>query len=359
MSPSGHGKGLKRFFDDNMRKTIHTILLFFASSALWTGCDGKAEPAPVEPAGRAIGFSCGAEKSRAQIVSSAADINNFRVWAGWTKGNGHYTGDYMDGQLVKREGVEWIYSPVVYIPTDGSVDFFAYSPADAAASRIDDGKDPDLVSFTYDVTTDLASQHDFMVAGTLDKTTSSVHLYFQHMLSSVRVEARSATNGVSVRVYEVRLLNLCRQGVLTGEISGTPRAANWSWSGWSKPAAYTIPQNVPVDVGDTYTPIPDPDADPDAAGSGPVMILPQTVLRGNKNDLIGVGDIGTGDGKYPEWMLDMPKDIGTRFYIAVTYEPFDLNGSMTKGVHLTAYQSLSGAQFVFAPGGNYLLHVDI
>lgn len=330
---------------------------------MWTGCSNYVEYVPDEPAGRAIGFSCGTVKSRAQEIDNSDDMTSFRVSAVWAKAAGGYMDDFMDRRPVQRIDGIWKYSPVLYMPTDGgTVDFFAYSPADATVGDFNiSGENHDMVSITYSVTTDPASQHDFMVAEALGVNTPSVSLDFRHVLSSVRVGVRSTLpEAYTFQVYEVKLLNLNRRGVLTGITSDSPgKTTSWTWNGWSEPTAYTIAQKGPVKVSFSasgeYTPVSDPDA-------GPLMILPQTVSKGNKNDVVSKDDIKNGE--FPSWMLGLPKDVGTSFYIAITYEIFDSLGSQT-GYRRTGYFPIAdpgnpdSPSFTFGMGEKYVLHISL
>ncbi|MDL2320294.1 fimbrillin family protein [Alistipes sp. OttesenSCG-928-B03] len=335
-----------------MRKAIHTIFVLAAAALLWTGCDDKSVPG--ENRGRAIDFSCSAEKSRAQ-ATTAENIASFRVSAVWTKAANDYAPKYMDKQAVDKIDGIWTYSPVCYMPSYGSVDFFAYSPAEASVSDFGFGGEPyDNLSLAYDVTSDPAAQHDFMVAANLKTLRTPVQLEFQHALSSVRVTARSAVSGTTFRVYDVKLLNLNRKGVLSAQTGGDPQTTNWTWSAQSDLTTYTIAQNGPVDASATSVAISDPDV-------GPLMVLPQTVEIGNKDDVVESNEIAAD--QYPAWMLGLPRDVRSSFYVAATYEPVDGGGSIT-GIKTTVYLPLADLDdpsqpFTFEMGKRYVLHIDI
>lgn len=279
-----------------MKRIIHTILILTAAAVLWTGCD-RFEPA--EDTGRAIRFTTSEAESRVQ-ETTASSIASFRVSAVWKKAPGDYVTGYMDGQAVEKGGNnEWIYSPVMYMPTYGSVNFFAYSPANAAVGDfIISGAAHDQVGIMYDVTTDYATQHDFMVASAVEETTTPVSLEFKHVLSSIKVEAKCAQAGYKLRIYEVKLLNLRRQGILMGTTSGSPATTEWSWSVLPARANYTIAQSGSyVEASTDFVPVSDPAA-------GPLMILPQT----------SAGDV----------------------FVQVTYDVYDMVGNPIERNHIDA-----------------------
>lgn len=341
-----------------MRKKIHTILALAAATALWTGCSEASDPGL--ESGSGIRFSCGAE-SRVQ-ETTAGDISSFRVSAVWTKAPGNYVHNYMTGQLVEKNGSgDWVYSPIRTMPSYGAIDFFAYSPANASVSDFTiGGPAHDQVSMTYSLTNDPEAQQDFMVAQSLEATTPSVYLNFQHMLSSVRVKARSVSAGLACRIREVRLLNFFRQGRLDGITSTSPKMTVWKWDtdpGLHSKSTYTIAQPGAVDVVDAYLDISD-------LAAGPLMILPQTVNIGDETNVVEAGDIGVGVGKFPAWMLGMPKDVETSAYVAVTYDVWTDDMSTLKEKDVTTYIHLSdplipGGKLSFVPGKRYVFRIDL
>lgn len=299
-----------------MIKTIHTLLTLVTMAVLWTACSDKIVSG--EDSGRAIGFSCGTLMSRARETTTD-NINSFRVSAVWKKDASNYVDNYMDAQSVEKNAENvWTYSPVRNIPSYGTVDFFAYSPADASVSKFTiSGTTHDRLSLTYDVTTDHVKQHDFMVAEALEVNTASVHLYFRHTLSLIRVAAKSITEAYTFRITEVKLHNIYRQGVLTGETSASPgKTTTWTWSNQAIPTTYTIIQDSPVDaVSGSYTPIPD-------SGTGPLMILPQTV--------------------------------GTDAFVRVAYEVYDNGSNKLKDVTTDFPLDLT-----FGMGQQYVLNINL
>lgn len=319
------------------------IFAFVATAVLCAGCSDGMEPEGGESPGRAIGFSCATVESRAQ-ETGAGNMASFRVSAVWKRGANDYVPYYMDEQLVKKDdyGV-WTYSPVCYMPSRGAVNFFAYSPADALVSDFSIGSASyDRVSLTYDVTTDIQRQQDFMVAEAFDQTASSISLDFRHVLASVRVEALNVLGEAYVcRVREVKLLNLFRQGTLNGvamDAGDGLKVMNWYWDvdSYVPKATYTIALDGYVDIpGDgTYYPVSDPAA-------GPLMVLPQTAELSNETN---------------------PDMFGTASFVAVTYDIFDNTDLTLIEEGRTLYMPLAdpdvpGSGFRFRMGERYVLRL--
>lgn len=314
-----------------MRTKIHIILALTAVMLLWTGCANE----PTENR-RAIKFACGSEKTRAQETTTKS-MESFRVSAIWARQSGEYELDFMDEQLVsKNSNGDWEYSPVRYMPAnDGTVDFFAYSPADAGVKKFEiTGTKHDQVKITYDQTTDLAMQRDFMVAENLEKTSAPVFLNFRHMLTSLRIEARTTVQNLGI--IEVKLINLYRQGVLTGTTSSAPgKATTWTWESLSRKATYSFFPEDYIPINKYYTYVTEPE--------NPIMILPQTV------------------NKAP-YITHQPP-IGGDAYIAVFYNTFDGNGP-TVDQDFVEYIPICGENsseesLTFEVGKKYVFKVDV
>lgn len=251
-----------------MKKRIHTILILIAAVILWTGCTNEIET-DIPSSGQVIDFSCDALQSRAQETTSGT-IESFRVTAIWAK-NASEQPPLMNGQFVEKRDGYWTYSPVLYMPGYGTVDFFAYSPANASVSGLS-GVGSSTISLEYDVTTDPLRQQDLMIADALEQTSSPISLNFQHMLSSVKVEAQSISAGYSFLIHKVQLLDICRQGTLVGTTSGSPKNTTWDWTAQSYEADYTVYQNGYIKATTTATPITDTTV-------GPLMLLPQYLFE--------------------------------------------------------------------------------
>jgi hypothetical protein len=221
--------------------------LFLSGLLLLSGCS-QDDVSNVPAGSRAIGFRAqgGMSTLKATTVSKE-NIQSFVV-------NAHYSeaawdaGNYLlHGTTVYRgEGSAspWTYSPQAYFPTetDGTVDFFAYSPA--VSVGVDKGlKDAEVTAdsnqkITYTVPTPVGSatsQEDLLVAhrnvGSAAYN-SPVSLQFHHALSRVLVAASSHLN-VPVVIKKLTLKNLYSKGELS--LANVPEGENWG---------YTSPENI-------------------------------------------------------------------------------------------------------------------
>ncbi|MDH6392052.1 hypothetical protein M2480_003058 [Parabacteroides sp. PFB2-12] len=246
-----------------MRRTAY--ILFALTALLWTGCNEYTDPLPGDTAGRAIAFSCVEAGTRAEETTEET-LRMFRVSARWNKPTGEAVNDYMDNQLVEKRAGEWIYSPVCYMPSQGTVDFFAYSPVDDPG--LDDCMFSDeLVLLQYTIPTHPAKQKDFVIALTLGQTSPTIPLTFIHTLASVRVEVKSSGNPISIE--KIVLSGLSNAGTLTCEFD-SKKAIPWSWSVDNTSSDYTLFDGKPITVTDAgYTSIIDPNV------VGTLLVIPQ------------------------------------------------------------------------------------
>lgn len=306
-------------------KWLFATLLLFAG-LLFSACsDSTTSNRPEEQP--TIGFRGLAQKTRA-LETNQTNIADFRVWAPWARNASanDYEPAFMEGLRVERQtGDVWAYSPVRYWPTLGTVDFFAYSPANSQGVHdfALQGSVYDNVKLSYDVTTDPLLQEDFLVASALDESSSPVVMDFRHMLSQIEFRVRSTAIGVTFRVRQIQLHNLDRAGELTG-IVPTPGATevDWSWSmntaAAEKNATYDIylPQSVEASYPAGASSLP-PFVSLTDTQVGNLMILPQVATIGT-GELYTQADINAdpNDG-ITQGLLNRPKDLGQNFYISV------------------------------------------
>jgi hypothetical protein len=141
---------------------------------------------------------------------------------------------------------QFSYSPVVYWPNEGDVNFFAYTPYHSTnnfttpATQAGTGY-PEI---TYTVSnTDIAAQEDFMTAYALDLdgTVPNVNFNFQHALTKVGVFAQlgGAYPGVTVNITSIRFTNIKSVGTFNyGRFNGGG-IDTW-WNGQTTPVTYPI-----------------------------------------------------------------------------------------------------------------------
>lgn len=304
---------------------VSAIFLLCACSDTETSGNGN----PSDGGSVAIGFRSIGEKTRA-LETGEDNIADFRVSAVWKRdaASGDYEPAFMNGIKVERSDDNWIYSPQRYWPLGGTVDFFGYSPATSVGvgAFVVGGAAYDKVAIEYTATTDHRMQEDFLVASALDKTTSPVLMNFHHALSQVEFRARSTAQGVTFRIRNIELRNLDRTGTLTGTVASPGNTEmEWSWLdntfAAEKTETYAVymPQPFMVTYPAAAVEVPAFESLTDAS-VGNLMILPQEVTVG-AGKLYTQEDIDADENDHiTQGMLNQPKDLPTKFYIAVTFD---------------------------------------
>lgn len=199
------------------------LFLLLPLTLLFASCANEEEDLKY-----AIGFQTSDTMLRASEVNDD-NILDFRVWSVWTRNASPII--YMDGVKVEREDNTsvWTYSPIFYWPTEGHLDFYAYSPASSSGVISFDAHNGEL---EYDVTTDLARQEDFVIASMFSPAKNTpVKFKFEHILSKVRFEIEN--DAVTVKKIEIR--ELYRKGIYI--------SASETWTGRITPTTYTIPES--------------------------------------------------------------------------------------------------------------------
>lgn len=246
-------------------KYINGLVLLLCAMTL-VACSGNDGDTDIVT-GKAIGFECRTEATKS-VKTTANDMQYFRVSAIWDKGGSGYE-SFMGNQLVERDGANWVYSPVRYWPSYGSVSFFAYSPAISLGMQSFTISNADNeVTFGYKVPSDGQSQEDFLVATALEKTDNPVQLQFGHALASARFLAKTTDTSTSYRINKITLEKLNSTGTLTGRV--VAGITTWAWSGISLLTDYEVYQKYAFEVPETYNEV------------GSLMVLPQVINNGFK-----------------------------------------------------------------------------
>lgn len=216
------------------------LFLLLPLTLLFTSCSNEEE----EPVGK-ISFQTSDSLLRASEID-ADNMTDFRVWTIWTRADTS-TPVYMDGVKVERinNSSPWTYSPVLYWPTEGKLDFYAYSPAASSGVL---NFDTDNLQLTYDVTTDLARQEDFVITSALNPAKNvAVTMNFEHLLSQATFVTNNKT-GETVVVKRIEVKGLYRQGKFLFTAG--------DWDDQEIPTAYTIPESEYLMVLPQTTPAP-------------------------------------------------------------------------------------------------------
>ncbi len=219
-------------------------MFFFSAIAAiaLTACSDQNLGGGNKNKGTGIEFRTLSDKGSRAAVTTYATMSSFTLTAWWDKtaGSDNLYGDansdkgsflFLGEDITRGESLpEWVYSPVRYWPTVGNVDFFATSPASSVnvnrglkefgSDGDGDTHADDIITYTVpQVSEDGKQQEDFLVAVTLDQTSTSdvsgrVSLQFLHALSRVKFGASKVVTDVEYQISAIRLVNLKSKGDL-------------------------------------------------------------------------------------------------------------------------------------------------
>ena len=201
---------IKTFKQFNSMKAIYAFTILAIGAGAFACSDDKDYDGP-QPgtAGRnAIEFTASAPRAP-RDVSTTENLEKFYVTA-YTDGT-----LFMENVEVSRQGSgAWGYTPRMYWPAEGTVNFFSYTPdITANVHQTENGADipgyvnPGNIDLLYGVNMDESSP-----AGTVDK---QVKVNFRHALSQVRFKLRrqdGTHNPLRVEVGAVQVMNICSTG---------------------------------------------------------------------------------------------------------------------------------------------------
>ena len=283
-----------------MKKVIFGTAL--ASMALLSACSSDNELANVETtANNAIGFHVVGNKAETRATPITPDnltTTDFNVFA--YKNNNGADGDIfmgdnghdhgLKGVTIKHKNNKWDYdnpADLHYWPKDGSLNFYAVSPA-----SIPEG----VTLYSWDIpsgtktisyncfdeygTSTGHSNPDVMYAIAKDYTQATkagkVDLNFQHILSQVVFQAKTVNSDMEVDIKDIKIKNFRVGGTFTIPTDGSPSQSNWALGDVWKLTAFTV--------------IKKSDADPikitgteatDISGKTPMLFVPQPLTKWN------------------------------------------------------------------------------
>ena len=240
-----------------MKKVIFGTAL--ASMALLSACSSDNELANVgTTANNAIGFHVVGNKAetRANIINTTEDLKktDFNVFA-YKNNNGAdgeiFMGDNgldhgLNGVTIKYQNEKWDYAnpaDLHYWPKDGSLNFYAVSPATITEGVTtyswDIQKETKTIKyFCFDEynRTDGKGNPDVMYAIKKDQTQSTqagkVNLIFHHILSQVVFQAKTVNSDMEVYIKEIKIKNFKLGGTFTIPTDGSsPSQSSWSSMG--------------------------------------------------------------------------------------------------------------------------------
>lgn len=268
-------------------------LLFLLSVLFLAGCSDEDADIDNIVGKHTIDFNCQTQSLTGDLRIAETTIDNlqyFRVSAIWNKDGVNYE-SYMNKQLVEKQGNNWVYSPIRYWPSSGSISFFAYTPATSSGIEyLQLDTTINQITIEYHLSTDHQQQEDFMVATSLERTSSPVKLNFEHALSFVKFKAYSELPDTTFRIKEIKLANLHSKGVITGLPSGS--TSTWLWYEPLDLTDYIVYQKYPFETQNiTYKEV------------GNLMVVPQ-VPDSTFKITIAYDVIETNESKISEHTFD-------------------------------------------------------
>lgn len=281
-----------------MKKVILGTAL--ASMALLSACSSDNELANVETtANNAIGFHVVGNKAETRATPITPDnltTTDFNVFA--YKNNGGVDGDIfmgdnghdhgLKGVTIKYKNNKWDYhnpADLHYWPKDGSLNFYAVSPASIpeGATLYSWNIQKETKTITYSCfdeynRTDGKENPDVMYAIKQDQTqgiAGMVSLNFQHILSQVVFQAKTVNSDMEVDIKDIKIKNFVLGGTFTIPTDGSSLSqSNWALGDVYKLTAFTV--------------IKKSDADPikitgtkatDISSGTPMLFVPQSLTQ--------------------------------------------------------------------------------
>lgn len=179
---------------------------------LLTACADKQGDEPQTDTA-AIGFATSVTRSATGPVSGFTAGDSFDVWAQFSFNGSATANTVFDGEEVSTaDGSAWTYSNTRYWESDAEYRFAAIFPAglEGASVAFDTSGNPVFKIDNYNAT----ANYDLMTAGpqtvvTTGGTHGPVYLQFEHIMSNIVFEARTAPvliqNGVTMAITSFKL----------------------------------------------------------------------------------------------------------------------------------------------------------
>lgn len=323
------------------------VLLFATAVALMLGACSNDDviDSGAENTGSAIEFrTVSGEKSTLRAAITDTDnILSFTVTGWWeAPATGNTAGsDFLFNAFGITRGEdnsnEWSYSPVMYWPTSGTVDFYAYSPASSRNLSVGLAgyKSGDSITYTVPVIKENNAQEDFLVAqntaikaDTAKGTSATVTFNFHHALSRVKFYGVTTREDITYIIDTIKLVNLYQTAdfdldSIAGITQSNGTALDYTnvVQPWKNHAMHNALTNYVVDMGGSpiYLKYSDPASLP----------LVYTSLLGETNAILVMPQTtGIFDGKV--FGTAAPATTNT-FAIAVSYKAFGSDGTYYAG----------------------------
>lgn len=252
------------------------ILFVALAAATMMSC---TENEVIENAGKKAVVEFGTAVSsttRAAITDNAAlQASGFTVYAYNTGASAAGTGllnkTFMDGIAVSYNTDKWTFNGTYYWPLNQKIQFFAYATDAAAKYNADTAKAYPTIDYT--IAADAAQQKDFVVAKTIDKTSSdnAVPLAFTHALTQVNFSVKGDANDLTYIVTSIEIAGVANTGTYSYDTE--------SWNATGTAGTYTYPIAAGASVtGTAAVDLKQKD--------GALMLMPQTLPADAKINLV-------------------------------------------------------------------------
>ena len=219
-----------------LRKIVKGCAVLFALTAVFTGCSNdETEPTTASPDdSRLIRFTAG-DGPAATRTSTAFDGATFQVMADHTTDNSTWAA-YIPDVVATKSSSEWKTATSYYMPTAGTLKFYAYNSGSYTATHTA-GTAP-----TITVTDMKTSKDDLLVAGPIDvayTASGTVAVEFSHAMAAVWFSG--VTDGT------ISIAGLSNSGTYTiGTGWGSLGTANTAYADLPLTGVGAITQNSPL-----------------------------------------------------------------------------------------------------------------
>ncbi len=256
-------------------KSLCTIVL--SASVILSGCSSEDEGFQGPADSNAISFAAVTYKPVRSAATTTATMQEFVVYA-FTNAM-----TLMDGVTVSRNGGSWTYSPEAYWPSS-PVNFFAFSPDITKSTSVSMGggaSGSHISEFMNDGTVDLLYSVNMQVS----QQAAPVVMNFRHAMAKVSVMLSSNNSNIEVKVSNVVLKNICREGSFDFPSATTSPSApevTGTWKNLSRPNGMLLFYALGADEMVTLNPTPtDYSLDNLDASYVIPQMLEKLVLEGN------------------------------------------------------------------------------
>lgn len=250
------------------KNNLFLMAALLTAGALASCVNDNFDEQTAQNSGKEIVFST-STMTRATPVTAATEIVDFKVWAFESDNNALING--VKYEQTAAGATTYKTANTHYWPASGDLTFFAISPE--TVTGLDNVSVTNTAqSFDYAAPTSLTDQADLMFGTPETNSVSNgtdVNIKFNHLLSQVSFEAKTASTNLEVEIKEVTICNVKTTATYT---NGT---------GWGTPTAdkadYSIGLNTANTTFSTTT------VKEITAGDGVLLLVPQEITAWNTN----------------------------------------------------------------------------